>query len=124
MTDRNLTTPNVPPTGRADFEPAPSVKPDSKLTARGKRGGKAAKQTLILTGLGVDVPPALDLTTHENRLALLRAIVEAVVAGKCSGLTAQVLLSAVREARAERQDELERLTQLQAQEIARLRTSA
>jgi hypothetical protein len=111
-------------TGRDDFERAPIAPQDSKRVPKRQRGGKAAKQQLILTGLGVDAPPALDLTSSENRLALLRAVVEAVVAGKCSGLTAQVLLSAVREARAERQDELERLTQLQAQEIARLRTSA
>jgi hypothetical protein len=112
---------NDPETDRADFESAPASPTDSKRVPKRARGGKAAKQQLILTGLGVDAPAALDLTSSENRLALLRAVVEAVVAGKCSGLTAQVLLSAVREARAERQDELERLTQAQAREIERLR---
>ena len=110
--------------GAEDAPPAPPDSSTSTAVARqraGRRkGGKAAKQHVILTGLGVPTP-AVDMSSGAGRLALIAAVVVAVAEGRCSGLTATTLLGAVREARAESMEAMEELLQRQAAEIDRLR---
>jgi hypothetical protein len=99
--------PEAPATRSAETEqapraPAPKVMPTlARRSAGGKKGGRAAKPSPILTGLGASSPAAIraeDLATLDGRLELLRAVAEAVVMGRCSSATATTLVSLVKAA--------------------------
>jgi hypothetical protein len=118
-----MTDQTDPSTLHNEISPAPDP---ALVKARqsGQKGGRMAKRnrhSVLLLGLGVPVPP-LDLATREGRFALLGAVVEAVSGGKCSALTAQTLLAAVREGRAEAGEQWERLAHRQAEMIEELRS--
>jgi hypothetical protein len=95
----------------------PHVKHPAKRAA-GRKGGSNGR-AVALIGIGGPLP-TVELKTHQDRMAVLEAVLVAVAQGKTSGLTAQTLLAAVREARAESNAELELLVQQQARKIAEL----
>ena len=99
------------------------VKRDPRAAGRlgGLKGGKRNRHQVMLLGLGVPVAERLDLDTHGDRKALIAAVVAAVSGGKCSALTAQTLLAAVREARTEAAEAWEALARRQHDMIEELR---
>ena len=108
----------------APLAAAVSIAPTSPAGAarqrKGRRKGGSNGRAVALIGLGAPLP-TVELRTTAQRMAVLEATLQAAAEGRTSGLLAQVLISVVREARAEAQDHLERLAQAQAQEIERLR---
>jgi hypothetical protein len=127
----NSTTP--PLTGQPAPEHAadvPAAKPGPTPTQRiarlaGSKGGRNARAVALLgLGLPADQMPALDLRTSDARLRVLEAVAQAVALGKTSGLVATTLVSIVREARADANDELSRLVQAQAARLAELESGA
>jgi hypothetical protein len=123
MNDQNPT-----PTGQGAAETAPTA-PAVNITPKtpegaarqraGRRRGGSNGRAVALIGLGQELP-TVSLRTHEDRMSVIEAVVSAVAGGKTSGLVAQTLLAAVREARTDSTAELERLVQLQAQRIQEL----
>ena len=113
------------PTHQNVTETAPQpddIKPaDARRIARlaGSKGGKRNRNQVPLVGLGAPLP-VVSLKTHADRLAVVEAVVAAVAEGRTSGLTAQTILAAIREARAEANHELETLVQQQARRLAEL----
>jgi hypothetical protein len=118
-----MTDQTDPSTLHNEISPAPDP---ALVKARqsGQKGGRMAKRNrhnVMLLGLGVAVPQ-LDLASRDGRFALLGAVVEAVVNGKCSGLTASTLLAAVREARSEAGEQWQELAHRQAEIIEEMRS--
>jgi hypothetical protein len=115
---------NIPETRRDAAEQAPSpptgkVMPTPAQRRRGgSKGGKTARHVALL-GLGAPLP-TLSLKSSDDRMSVLQAVLEAAAEGRTSGLMAQVIISLVREARAEAQNELEKTAQLLAERVAEL----
>jgi hypothetical protein len=123
---------NQPDIGQRDAGPEgapPSVgivpkSPEAVARQRaGRRRGGQNPRAAALIGLGGPLP-VVSMRTHDERMSVLEAVAAAVAAGRTSGLTAQVLLAAVREARSEANDALEKLVQAQAARLAEIEAGA
>jgi hypothetical protein len=85
--------------------------PAARRRAGNQKGGMRPKSSTPLTGLGLAPAPAIDLESHDGRMALLAATAEAVATGRCSSATASALVSVVKcageLARGDQQDQID-----------------
>jgi hypothetical protein len=85
----NSTTP--PLTGHSGAAPVADVPAEKSTAARrrraGNRSGGLHQRQAALIGLGSELP-VVSLRTHEDRMAVIEAVVAAVAGGRTSGLVA------------------------------------